>query len=78
MQDKTLVRKWQNVLLRKENDLVRDAMLYCSKHELDFNHEHKKLLKCALRKFFKLGVVPILRDLYEDNVKDYPHEEPKK
>jgi len=78
MQDEILVRKWQNVLLRKENDLVRDMMLYCSNNGIEFSKKHNVLVRSAMRQFFKYGVYPIIRDLYEDNVKDYPCDEPKK
>ena len=78
MQDATLVKKWQNALLRKENDIVRDAMLYCSNNNIEFTKKHNILMRNAMRLFFKNGVYPIIRDLYEDNVKDYPCAEPKK
>ena len=58
-------------LLKKEDEIVRAAMLYCADHCMEFNGKHKIMAKVMLRKFFETGVVPLMRDIYEDNVKKY-------
>ena len=58
-------------LLQKENDILRDAMLYCADHSLHFSREHNKLMRVAIRKFFETGIYPLIRDLTEVNIKDY-------
>lgn len=61
-------------LLAKENDIIRAATLYCAEHKIEFNGKHRLLAKVMLRKFFESGVAPLMRDIYEDNVKDYHNE----
>ena len=56
-------KELKHILLGKENDIVRDARLYCGEHTLEFNKEHNKLLRCVLRKFYRETIYPNLREL---------------
>jgi len=58
-------------LLKKENEIIRGTMLYCSQNGISFDRKHNALMRNALRLFFIQGVAPIMRDIYEDNVKNY-------
>ena len=61
----------QQKLIKKENDIVREVMIYCAEHNIQFSREHNKLVRIALRKFFTDGIYPIVRDLFDVNIKDY-------
>ena len=61
----------QQILLKKENDLIREILFYCAENNIKFTREHNKLVRIALRKFFTDGIYPIVRDLFDVNIKDY-------
>lgn len=63
-------------LMAKESEIIKAATLYCANHNIELNGQHKLLLKVMLRKFFTSGIAPLMRDIYEDNIKVY-HEERK-
>lgn len=63
-------------LMAKEGDIIKAATIYCAKHHIELTGQHKLLLKVMMREFFTSGVAPLMRDIYEDNIKAY-HEERK-
>ena len=56
---------------KKENDIVKNVQIYCAEHNVEFTREHNKILRTAMRKMFCEGVYPLIRDLFEVNIKDY-------
>lgn len=63
-------------LMAKENEIVRKMKFHAIDEGIEFNRKHNIILRMALRKFYCEGVSPLMRDIYEDNVKAY-HEERK-
>ena len=62
----------KQVFRKKENDIVRGVRLYCANNKIEFSREvHEKILRTALRKMFCEGVYPMVRDLFDVNIKDY-------
>jgi hypothetical protein len=53
----------KKILLDDENKIVKCALKYCGDHTLEFSKEHNKLLRIALRKFYKETIYPHLREL---------------
>jgi hypothetical protein len=72
---KARVREIQEQLKLKEDDIVRGATLYCARNEIQFDRKQQTVLRVAMRKFYKDGVAPLMRDIYEANIKIYPCEE---
>lgn len=71
MPKKMSAKQIQEALLKAENDIVRAATLYCAEHNMEFSGKHRILTKVMLRKFFCDGVYPLMRDLFDTNVKRY-------
>jgi len=53
----------KQLLLDDENKLIRDSRVYCGKVTLEFSKEHNKLMRVALRRFYKETIYPHLREL---------------
>jgi hypothetical protein len=71
MRKEIQVKVVQEILLKKENEIIRETMLYCSKNNIEFSKKHNTLMRNAMRVFFTNGVYPIVRDLFDTNVKKY-------
>lgn len=71
MLEKTSAKQIQSLLLKKEDEIIKAATLYCAEHGIEFNGKHRILAKVMLRKFFTDGVYPIVRDLFDVNIKKY-------
>lgn len=71
MSGKMSAKQIQNLLIKKEDEIIKAATLYCAEHEMEFGTKHRILAKVMLRKFFTDGVYPLVRDLFDVNVKKY-------
>ena len=65
------VKEYKNVLQKKENEIVRATILYCANNHIEFKREHNILMRNAMRQFFKEGVYPIVREIYDNPEKSY-------
>ncbi len=67
-------KEYQSILMKKENQIIKETLLYCSENNIDFKRSHNILMRNAMRQFFKEGVYPIARDIWENGLKKYNEE----
>jgi hypothetical protein len=56
----------KELLLAEENKIIRETLLYCGQHEIDFTKEHNKLTRLAIRRFYFEAIYPHLRELHNN------------
>ena len=71
---KDLTKEYRDILMRKENQIIKETQLYCAKHDILFQKPQNILMRNAMRQFFKEGVYPIARDIWENGLKKYNDE----
>jgi len=64
-------KEYQKSLQKKENEILRNTMLYCANEGIEFTRQHNILIRNAMRQFFKEGVYPIVREMYDNPEKNY-------
>jgi hypothetical protein len=64
-------KEWQEAMLKKENQIIRDTQLYCANNDIEFHKKHNILMRNAMRQFFKEGVYPIIREIFDSPDKKY-------
>ncbi len=68
-------KEYKEILTKKENQIIRETQLYCAKHDIEFSRKYNVLMRNAMRQFFKEGVYPIARDIWEIGIKKYNAED---
>ena len=63
MNNKT--RYYRKLLLKLENDIVRENRLFCATHDIAWTKHHDTCLINGLRTFFEEGLVPIVKDVLD-------------
>jgi hypothetical protein len=53
----------KKILTEEENKIIRDTVLYSGQHSIDFSREHNKLVRLAVRRFYREAIYPYLREL---------------
>lgn len=66
MQDKQAIKKIQRRLLKKETEIVKASKDFCDEHDIYFDGRTEIMLRNAMRAFFKEGIYPILKKMWED------------
>ncbi len=72
MKDKS--KEYKDILTQKENQIIKETQLYCAKTDVDFSRKHNVLMRNAMRQFFKEGVAPLIREIYDAGFKKYTDE----
>ena len=67
--DKT--KEYKRILQQKENQIIRETLLWCANNNVSFEKSHNILMRNAMRQFFKEGVYPIVREIYDNPSKTY-------
>jgi len=67
--DKT--KEYKRILTQKENQIIRETLLWCANNNVSFEKSHNILMRNAMRQFFKEGVYPIVREIYDNPCKKY-------
>lgn len=61
----SIAEKYKKQLLKKENEIVKANKLFCETHGIYWGKEHDTCIRNAMRAFFKEGVYPIVKEIYE-------------
>lgn len=64
-------KKFQDMLLEKEAQIIKETYLYCANNNISFEKEHNKLMRNAMRQFFKEGVYPLAHAIFHEGIRDY-------
>ena len=65
------IKEYKDIMMRKENQIIKETIMYCANNKIDFKRSHNILMRNAIRQFFKEAVHPIVRDIWENGIKDY-------
>ncbi len=71
---KDLSKEYRDILMKKENQIIKATIMYCANNNIEFKRSHNILMRNAMRQFFKEGVYPIVRDIWENGLKKYNDE----
>ena len=72
MSNKT--KEYKDILTQKENQIIKETQLYCANNNIEFKRSHNVLMRNAMRQFFKEGVAPLVREIYDAGFKKYTDE----
>jgi hypothetical protein len=68
------IKEYKDILTKKETQIIKESYLYCAKNGIEFGPKHNVLMRNAMRQFFKEGVAPLVREIYDAGFKKYTDE----
>ena len=56
-------KELKEALIKEENKIIRNTLLFCGTHDIEFSRMHNKIIRNALRTFYADAIYPHLREL---------------